>query len=196
MLPKRVSDASMAISETHTRADDPENRAIARAIGEELRRTREFKGWSRAHLVSQLPSGIGDRTLLSYEHGTRHLTVLRFVEVCRALSVEPPVVLGQALQRARIHLDNLTMRIDIQRLLAHNDHNFIRIKMWAHNSLADRDEAVVELTPSAVTALATFMGCTNEELSEFLTQFTPDASNAKDVDSHALAAADASRTMI
>jgi ribosome-binding protein aMBF1 (putative translation factor) len=45
-------------------------KVISRAIGEELRRAREATGWSRLQLVSRLPSGIGDRTLLSYEHGT------------------------------------------------------------------------------------------------------------------------------
>ncbi len=39
------------------------DKVISRAIGEELRRAREALGWSRGHLVSRLPSGIGDRTL-------------------------------------------------------------------------------------------------------------------------------------
>lgn len=63
------------------------DKVISRAVGEEMRRTREAKGWSRNYLVTRLPSGIGARTLLSYEHGTRHLTLLRFIEVCRALGV-------------------------------------------------------------------------------------------------------------
>lgn len=31
--------------------------AIARALGEELRRAREGRGWSRASFVKRLPSG-------------------------------------------------------------------------------------------------------------------------------------------
>ncbi len=50
---------------------DVAERAISRAVGEELRRAREAKGWSRAQLVGMLPSGIGDRTLLSYEPAPR-----------------------------------------------------------------------------------------------------------------------------
>lgn len=46
--------------------EDASTRTISRAIGEELRRAREATGWSRGQLVAQLPSGIGDRTLLSY----------------------------------------------------------------------------------------------------------------------------------
>lgn len=77
-------------------------KAISRAVGEELRRTREAKGWSRQQLVSRLPSGIRERTVLSYEHGTRQLNVVRLVELCDALTVAPPTLLNQALQRAQL----------------------------------------------------------------------------------------------
>lgn len=50
--------------------DELSDKMISRALGEELRRTREARGWSRTQLVERLPSGIGERTLLSYEHAT------------------------------------------------------------------------------------------------------------------------------
>jgi ribosome-binding protein aMBF1 (putative translation factor) len=46
------------------------NKMISRAIGEELRRAREASGLTLAQLSARLPSGVGERTLLSYEHGT------------------------------------------------------------------------------------------------------------------------------
>lgn len=92
---------------------DTIEKAISRAIGNELRRAREANGWSRGHLVAQLSSGIGDRTLLSYEHGTRHLTVLRFLELSRAIGIAAPTLLSQALQRARLELTNLVLRVDL-----------------------------------------------------------------------------------
>jgi hypothetical protein len=51
--------------------EDASEKAISRAIGEELRRNREACGWSRGQLVARLPSGIGERTLLSYEPAPR-----------------------------------------------------------------------------------------------------------------------------
>lgn len=75
-------------ADERSKQDDAQERALSRAIGDELRRAREAQGWTRAELVALLPSGIGDRTLLSYEHGTRHLTVLRLLELCRALRPE------------------------------------------------------------------------------------------------------------
>jgi transcriptional regulator with XRE-family HTH domain len=75
--------------------------AIARALGDELRWAREARGWSRAFFVKRLPSQIGDRTLLAYEHGLRQLTVLRLLELPQGLEMPAPVIVAQALQRAR-----------------------------------------------------------------------------------------------
>src|ERR1044071_2848940 len=108
---------------------------IQRAVGVELRRAREDVGGSRGHFVTRLPSGIGARTLLSYEHGTRHMTLLRFVEVCRALRVASPLLLNQSLQRAQVHLEHVVLRVDLRLLVAERDEKFLPMVMWAHNKL-------------------------------------------------------------
>jgi transcriptional regulator with XRE-family HTH domain len=149
-------------------------KTISRAVGEELRRTREALGWSRGHLVSRLPSGIGDRTLLSYEHGTRHLTVLRLVELCRALGVAAPTLLNHALQRARIHLQNLVLLIDLKHLLNDRNEKFRPMHQWARNKLNENPDGVVELPPSSVRELATFVGCSYLELATYLSKFLPE----------------------
>jgi len=149
-------------------------KTISRAIGEELRRAREALGWSRGHLVSLLPSGIGDRTLLSYEHGTRHLTVLRFIELCRALGIAAPTLLNQALQRARIHLQNLVLQIDLRHLLNDRSEKFRPMHQWARNKLNENPDGVVELAPASVRELATFVGCSYHDLSTYLAKFLPE----------------------
>lgn len=153
-------------------------KAISRAIGEELRRAREATGWSRLQLVARLPSGIGDRTLLSYEHGTRHLTVLRFIELCRALGVAAPTLLNQAMQRARIHLQNLVLLVDLRFLLNDRSDKFRPMHQWARNKLNENPDGVVELPPSSVRELATFVGCTYPELAEYLARFLPEKARA------------------
>jgi transcriptional regulator with XRE-family HTH domain len=148
-------------------------KVISRAIGEELRRAREAAGWSRLHLVSRLPSGIGDRTLLSYEHGTRHLTVLRLIELCHALGAAAPTLLNHALQRGRIHLQNLVLRIDLRFLLDDRSDKFRPMHQWARNKLNETPDGVAELSPSSVRELATFVGCTYTELTNHLAKFIP-----------------------
>lgn len=149
------------------------NKAISRAVGEELRRSREAKGWTRDQLVKRLPSGIGSRTLLSYEHGTRHLTLLRFVEVCQALETAAPHVLGLALQRARIYLNRIALWVDLRLLVADNTTQFRSMILWAHNKLIEHPDGIVEVTPSAVREMATMMSATAGDLAVYLTRFTP-----------------------
>ena len=146
---------------------------VSRAVGEELRRTREAGGWSRERLVTRLPSGIGIRTLLSYEHGTRHLTLLRFVELCWALGASAPEVLGMGLQRARILLDSVAVRVDLWALLADDTAEFRPVRVWAHNKLIECPAGVVEVIPAAVTELAVMMGCPGRKLGDYLARFAP-----------------------
>jgi transcriptional regulator with XRE-family HTH domain len=153
---------------------DVSEKTISRAIGEELRRAREAKGWSRGQLVALLPSGIGDRTLLSYEHGTRHLTVLRFIELCRALGVASPTLLNQALQRARIHLQNLVLQIDLRHLLNDRNEKFRPMHQWARNKLNENPDGVVELPPASIRELAAFVGCPYLDLANYLARFIPE----------------------
>jgi transcriptional regulator with XRE-family HTH domain len=148
--------------------------AIARALGEELRRTREARGWSRGHLVRQLPSGIGDRTLLSYEHGARQISVLRLIELAQTLGVPASVLVSDALQRARLHLHNVVLRVDLRQLLQDDNINYRPMFQWARNRLNESRDGVVEVTPSGVRELAAFLGRTPAEMSTYLAAFAPD----------------------
>jgi transcriptional regulator with XRE-family HTH domain len=146
---------------------------LSRALGQELRRAREAHGWSRDQLCRLMPSGVGDRTVLSYEHGTRHMTVLRFLEVCRALEVSPPDVLGAALQRVRAHLDTLPLRVDVRRLLADETVAFRPLVQWGRNKLVQHPGGVVEVAPAAVDELAAFLGCSRRDLAHHFARFVP-----------------------
>ena len=48
----------MSTAQVMEAPSDPTEKAISRAIGEELRRAREALGWSRAQLVALLPSEV------------------------------------------------------------------------------------------------------------------------------------------
>jgi transcriptional regulator with XRE-family HTH domain len=164
----------MSSAQTVKAPSSPTEKTISRAIGDELRRAREATGWSRGQLCAQLPSGIGDRTLLSYEHGTRHLSVVRLIELCHVLGVAAPTLLNQAQQRARIHLQNLNLHVDLKQLLGDKNEKFRPMHQWARNKLNEDPDGVVELSPSSVRELATFVGCMYEELMKYLARFLPE----------------------
>jgi transcriptional regulator with XRE-family HTH domain len=153
---------------------DLPDKVISRAVGDELRRTREALGWSRLQLVMRLPSGIGDRTLLSYEHGTRHLTVLRLIELGRAMMVDAPTLLARGLQRARIHVEQLPLTVDLNALLHDQNPKFRPMVQWARNSLNEHLGGVVGVEPAVVHNLALFVGCSPHELAHYLAGFAPD----------------------
>lgn len=157
--------------------DGVTDQLISRALGEELRRTREAAGWSRAQLVARMPSGIGDRTLLSYEHGTRHLTVHRFLEVCRALDHAAPTLLAQALQRARLELTNLVLRVDLRKLIDYDSNEFRPLRQWARNRLNRCPDGIAEVTPCSVRELADFVGYAYPHLAGYLAKFLPESSD-------------------
>lgn len=155
--------------------DPSARRIVSRALGEELRRAREKHGWSRAEFVAGLSSGIGDRTLLSYEHGTRELAVLRWLELCAGLRVEPTDLLGFAVQRAGVLLDTVALRVDLRALLADQRTTFRPMHPWARNKLNRHPDGTTRLAPDLIRELADFIGCAHEDLAAHLARFTPDA---------------------
>ena len=152
----------------------PDDKRVSVALGAELRRVREARGLTCKQLADLLPSGIGDRTLLSYEHGTRHLTTLRLIELCRAMRVDAPSLLTRALQRARIHMSSLILEVDLRALLLDDRAQFRPIAQWARNALTMHPDGVMVVEPPAVRNLALFVGCTYHELANHLARFVPD----------------------
>ena len=157
------------------RSDEVTNESISRALGEELRRTREARGWSRLDLTAQLPSGIGEQTVLTYEHGLRHCTFVRLVEICRTLGVSTPDVVQSALQRAGVDLENLSLRVDLRAVIRDKNAEFRPVRRWARNRLAeDPDGAgVVRLVPDGAREIAAVIGCPRSTLVTYLATFAP-----------------------
>ena len=153
--------------------DNATAKAIARGVGEELRHIREERGWSRAMFVKRLPSGIGDRTLLAYEHGLRQLTVVRLVELSEGLEVGAPIVLGQALQRAHLTLQNIPIRVDLRHLLETTGEDVRPLGQWARYRMKESANGVVEVLPQGVRELAAAVGLDHLEVASRLAKFIP-----------------------
>jgi hypothetical protein len=155
---------------------EPSDKVVCRALGEELRRTREALGWSRARLVRLLPSGIGERTLQSYEYGFRCCTVPRLIELTRTLEVDTATLLSRALQRARIHVEFMVLHVDLRELLRDNSAKFRPMVQWARNALNEHPNGVACVEPAVVRNLALFAGCAHRDLANYLARFTPEDS--------------------
>jgi transcriptional regulator with XRE-family HTH domain len=151
---------------------DVTDKAFARILGQEIRRAREGRGWSRVQLVERLPSGIGDRTLLSYEQGLRQLSVTRFVEISRALGVAASDLLARALEKAR-DLRAFSMRVNLRAVLRDQQDEFESVRRWARNRIkSDPDSLVILLAPSTIRELAVALDHTHHSLAAYLAEFT------------------------
>lgn len=75
------------------------NAAIARAIGAELRASREASGRTREQLAAHLHLD-DNQAILAYENGDETLMTSDLVTLCDALGVSAPELLRQALDRA------------------------------------------------------------------------------------------------
>lgn len=149
------------------------HKAISKAVGQELRRTREALGLSRDMFVELLPSSFGARSLLAYEHGTRNMTVARFVELCHPLHASPPDLLGTSLQKARIYLENLTLQVDLRELMQYQSTGYEPLLTWAGNKLTQTPSGIAAVTSSARQEMAALMSCDHNDLTRHLAKFLP-----------------------
>jgi transcriptional regulator with XRE-family HTH domain len=159
-----------------TAGDDTSDRAIARALGEEIRRSREAQGLNRAQLAERMSTDISTQALANYEYGNRPVSVVRLVEICDALSVSATDLLGLALQRAEIHPYSGHIQVDLHAVSADKQAELKSLRTWARNRLEhDVDgTGVARLSQAVIGELAIFIGMDRSEFIQLLVKFTPD----------------------
>jgi transcriptional regulator with XRE-family HTH domain len=152
------------------------NDVIAQALGKELRRARETRGWTRIQLIEKLPVRISEQTLLTYEHGQRHCTFVRLVEICRTLGVTTPDLVHCALQRAGIDLEMMSLRVDLRAIIDDSNEKFRPIRRWAIIRLSDDPDGtgIARLIPEVMREMAAMVGCSRSALVKYLAKFTPE----------------------
>ncbi|HEY0450560.1 helix-turn-helix transcriptional regulator [Actinophytocola sp.] len=150
--------------------------AITRLLGEELRRARDALGLTRAELIDRMPSKIHPQTLATYESGARQCTVIRLIEICRALGVAAPDILSLSLQRAKAELYTLTLLIDLPALMYDDADSFDQVRTWARLKLEEPEgKNIAWLEPPAVREMAFIFGMPRTELVAYLATFAPRA---------------------
>ena len=147
---------------------------MARAIGQEIRRARAAIGWTRADLVERLDVEVHVQTIAGYEHGTRHCTVARLVEICRALDVPAPDLLAFALQRAEIDLGRTEVHVDLNAILRDDRPELAALRGWARHRLDTGSADTAKLEPAAVETMAHFCQMSRASMLTLLAGYTPE----------------------
>ncbi|NIH87427.1 helix-turn-helix domain-containing protein [Amycolatopsis granulosa] len=145
-----------------------DNDLYQRVLGEELRKLRRRRGWTRKELNQHLQSDISLQTLATYELGTRQCSVVRLVELCLAMDELPQDLLARV--HRRVFADEPgKVRLDLAHIVADDRTELLPLRRWAEDRLrqpsAPRE---VRLDRSAMTWMAQLCGLTVPELLERL----------------------------
>lgn len=62
---------------------------LNKIIGETLKKYRELKGYSLEELSNKIDNKVSRQTLSTYEFGRSKIKISMFVDICKALDVEP-----------------------------------------------------------------------------------------------------------
>jgi transcriptional regulator with XRE-family HTH domain len=138
-----------------------------RVLGDELRRLRKQRGWTRRDLNRRLQSDISLQTLATYELGTRQCSVVRLVEICLALDEVPHELLARVHQRVFADSPVGRIRIDLRKIVRDSQPELLPLRRWAKGKLAENNGShspEVNLDISALERMAELCGLETVEL--------------------------------
>lgn len=156
-------------------ADKSQVSFFACALGDELRRTRKQRGWSRKQLLEHLESRISIQTVATYESGSRQCSVARLVEICRAMDVYAHDLLARVQQRAETDMSDRLV-LDLRRIVRDRHPELTPLRRWARERLFHADDATAHVVPldlAALESMAELCGMTAFDLIRRLRQLAP-----------------------
>lgn len=134
-------------------------------LGNELRRVREERGWTREELVARLfaitGQQISTQTICTYELGTRAMTVARLAALCHILDARPAALWSTV--DGKVYGDDdgqrASIQVDLRKVVKLSGPGLAPVREWARISLGLGTTRTV-LSESAITSLATVCGVT------------------------------------
>ncbi|TDV52174.1 helix-turn-helix domain-containing protein [Actinophytocola oryzae] len=139
-----------------------------RVLGDELRRLRKQRGWTRRDLNRRLQSDISLQTLATYELGTRQCSVVRLVEICLALDEVPHELMARVHQRVFSDSPVGRIRVDLRKVVQDLQPELLPLRRWATGKLAEANggqhPAEVNLDITALERMAELCGLETVEL--------------------------------
>ncbi|HEX2132501.1 MAG TPA: helix-turn-helix transcriptional regulator [Actinophytocola sp.] len=146
-----------------------------RVLGDELRRLRKQRGWTRRDLNRRLQSDISLQTLATYELGTRQCSVVRLVEICLALDEVPHELMARVHQRVFTGSSVGRIRVDLRKVVRDTQPELLPLRRWAKGRLAELNghhAPDVNLDISALERMAELCGVDTLDLIARLRQIS------------------------
>ncbi|MGH3862282.1 helix-turn-helix domain-containing protein [Actinokineospora sp.] len=132
-----------------------------RVLGDEIRRLRKQRGWTRKELNRRLQTEISLQTLATYELGTRQCSVVRLVEICFALDEHPHELMARVHDRVFSGSTVGRIRVDLRSVVHERGSDLLPLRRWAAERLTEHTgptPAEVHLDISAIERMAELCG--------------------------------------
>lgn len=147
------------------------NSEFRRVLGDELRRARTRRQWTRKQFCERVPH-LALQTLASYELGSRPCTTECLYELCEVLGVFQHDLLARVRERLTGQDDHGRLLVDLDQVLRDKQPALQPLRRWARQRLADADQATIHLELSAVAQLAEVCRIPADDLTERLRALT------------------------
>ena len=140
--------------------------AYQRVLGDELRRLRRQRGWTRKVLQGKLQTEVSLQTLATYELGTRQCSVVRLAELCLALETTPQDLLAKVHSRIFHETSDDYFRFALRKVIADDQPELLPLRRWAQDRLKTSNDSSTDIGVSllALDHMAALCGLTREEL--------------------------------
>ncbi|MBV8931475.1 MAG: helix-turn-helix domain-containing protein [Kutzneria sp.] len=137
-----------------------------RVLGDELRKLRKRRGWTRKVLQHRLQTPVSLQTLATYELGTRQCSVVRLAELCLAMDALPHEVLARVHGRIFNGTRAERVRLELARVVADTQPELLPLRRWARRRLrtAGVHTTEIQLDPPALERLAELCGIDTDDL--------------------------------
>lgn len=130
-----------------------------RALGDEMRKGRKKRGLIRREIPPLLCREVSEQTVATYELGTRHVSVVNFVDYCLAVDESPMDVLRNAYARVIDPSERDGWDVDLAAAARLYGTQLEPLAAWATTRMASPEHPrVAHLDRAAIMPLATLCG--------------------------------------
>lgn len=132
---------------------------FGRVLGDEMRKARKRCDLFRREVPPRMSRQVSEQTVATYELGTRHVSVVNFVDYCLAVDTSPVEVLRDTYRRVVDRSQPDGWDVDITVAARLHDPELAPLACWARSCLANPDHPrMVHLSRAAVQSLAALCG--------------------------------------
>ncbi|MGH3440100.1 MAG: helix-turn-helix domain-containing protein [Sciscionella sp.] len=138
-----------------------------RTLGDELRKVRKERGWTRKDLQGHLHHEVSLQTLATYELGTRQCSVVRLAELCLALGLPPHELLERVHRKIFAESPPGRILVSLSAVTASEAPELAPFRRWAAGRLVENGGSAIRdvaLDAAALERLAELCGLSTVDL--------------------------------